>query len=163
MDALFKLKRNKGAAKKKISIGRGNGSGRGSYSGRGGKGQTANTGGNIKPGFIGGQTPIYLKMPKSKGFKNINHVEFQVVNLNDLNIFEENATVDKDKLYAKNLIRSASNPVKILGTGELTKKLNFEVDRVSESARVKIEKSKGSIKELMAKKDKSEVQEKKAK
>jgi len=150
MDALLKLKRNKGATKKSQRIGRGNGSGRGSYSGRGGNGQTARTGGGTKPGFIGGQTPIYRKMPKFRGFTNINRVVFQAVNLKDLNVFDENETVDKEKLYAKHLIRNASEPVKLLGTGELTKKLNIQIDRVSDSAKKKLEKSKSTVTEMMS-------------
>jgi len=150
MDALLKLKRNKGATKRKQRIGRGNGSGRGSYSGRGGSGQTARTGGGTKPGFIGGQTPIYRKMPKFRGFTNINRVVFQAINLKDLNVFDDNDTVDKEKLHTKHLIRNTKQPVKLLGTGELTKKLNIQIDRISETARIKLQKSKSTVTEMMA-------------
>ena len=151
MDALLKLKRNKGAIKTKKRLGRGNGSGLGTYSGRGGNGQTARTGGNIKPGFAGGQTPLYRKMPKLKGFNNINRITFQVVNVEKLNAFDENTVVDAQKLFEGKLINYVDKPVKILGHGELTKKLQVKVDRVSDSAKEKIEQAKGSVTETMAK------------
>lgn len=149
MDALLKLKRNKGATKTKKRLGRGNGSGLGTYSGRGGKGQTQRTGGNIKPGFAGGQTPLYRKMPKFKGFNNINRVAFQVVNVESLNAFEDGAEINAQSLYEKKLIDSMVKPVKILGNGELKKKLTITVDRVSASAKEKIEQAKGKVTELI--------------
>jgi large subunit ribosomal protein L15 len=150
MDALLKLKRNKGATQTKKRLGRGNGSGLGTYSGRGGKGQTQRTGGNIKPGFAGGQTPLYRKMPKYKGFNNINRVTFQIVNVESLNIFEDGAEINAQSLHEKKLIDSMVKPVKILGNGELKKKLNITVDRVSTSAKEKIEQAKGKVTELTA-------------
>lgn len=151
MDALLKLKRNKGATKTKKRLGRGNGSGLGTYSGKGGKGQTARTGGTIRPGFAGGQTPLFRKMPKLKGFNNVNRVSFQVVNVESLNLFEDNTEVNAQKLFESKLINSAEQPVKILGNGELKKKLQVKVDRVSSSAKEKIEQAKGSVTETMAK------------
>ncbi|MCC7432717.1 50S ribosomal protein L15 [Candidatus Peregrinibacteria bacterium] len=149
MEALLKLKRNKGATAKKKRLGRGNGSGLGSYSGRGGKGQTARTGGNIKPGFAGGQTPLYRKMPKYKGFNNINRVEYQVVNLSDLeSFFDEGSEVNATTLHAKKLIRSADMPVKLLANGELSKKLSITVNKASDSAKEKLTKSKSTLKVL---------------
>lgn len=152
MDALSNLKRNKGATQPKKRLGRGNGSGLGTYSGRGGKGQTARTGGNIAPGFAGGQTPLYRKMPKYKGFTNVNNVSFQVVNVEALNNFEDGAEINAQTLHAKKLIDSMDKPVKILGNGELKKKLNVTVDRVSASAKEKIEQAKGKFTEMGAKK-----------
>jgi len=150
MDALLNLKRNKGARQSKKRLGRGNGSGLGTYSGRGGNGQTARTGGNIKPGFAGGQTPLYRQMPKYRGFNNPNRVTFQVVNVSDLDRFEEGSEINAQTLLEKKLISSLNKPVKILGNGELSKKLNVTVERVSSSAREKIEKAKGSVTELTA-------------
>ena len=152
MDSLLKLKRNKGATQAKKRLGRGNGSGLGTYSGRGGKGQTARTGGNIAPGFAGGQTPLYRKMPKYKGFSNVNRVEFQVVNVESLNVFEDGAEVNAKTLHDKRLIESIDKPVKVLGDGELKKKLSITVDRVSASAKEKIEQAKGQVTEMGAKK-----------
>ncbi|MGL5831441.1 MAG: 50S ribosomal protein L15 [Candidatus Altimarinota bacterium] len=148
MEALHKLKRNKGAIKPKKRLGRGNGSGLGTYSGKGGNGQTARTGGSIKPGFAGGQTPLYMKMPKLKGFKNINHIKYQVVNVGDLNKFADNTEVNAQALYENKLVPHADKPVKILGNGELSKKLNIVANKVSASAKEKIEAAKGSVKEL---------------
>lgn len=151
MEGLLKLRRNKGATKAKKRLGRGNGSGLGTYSGRGGKGQTARTGGGVKPGFAGGQTPLYRKMPKYRGFTNINTVKYQVVNVADLNVFEDGAEVNAESLHKHKLISNPANPVKILGDGELSKKVSVKVERVTASARQKIEKAKGSITELAAK------------
>lgn len=151
MSLFQNLKSNKGARKRRKVVGRGNGSGHGTYSTRGGKGQTARTGSKKSPGFEGGQTPLYRKMPKLKGFKNINRVHFQVVNIENLNIFEENEEVSVVKLFEKKLISNKNKPVKILGDGELTKKLTVKVDRVSVSAKEKIEKAKGTVQELMKK------------
>ena len=149
MDALLKLRRNKGATQPKKRLGRGNGSGLGTYSGRGGNGQTARTGGNIKPGFAGGQTPLYRKMPKYRGFTNLNTVKYQVVNVDSLNIFEDGTDITVEKLLESKLIRSADQPVKVLGNGELTKKLKVTVHKISASAKAKIEGAKGSINEIV--------------
>lgn len=151
MNKLLALQSNRGARKKKKTVGRGNASGHGNYSTRGGKGQTARTGSGYKPGFEGGQTPIYRRMPKLKGFLNPNRVTFQVVNVESLNCFEDGDEVDVIKLYEKKLISHKEKPVKVLGDGELTKKLNVKVDRVSKSAQLKIEKAKGGVQELMKK------------
>lgn len=159
MEGLLKLKRNKGATQPKKRLGRGNGSGLGTYSGRGGNGQTARTGGNVKPGFAGGQTPLYRKMPKLKGFNNINHISYQVVNVESLNIFEDNAVVTPETLFQNKLINSISKPVKVLGNGELKKKLQVKVDRVSGSAKTQIEGLKGKVTETEPKKETAEKTE----
>jgi large subunit ribosomal protein L15 len=156
MKNLLQLKSKSGARKRRKVVGRGNASGHGSYSTRGGKGQTARTGSGYKPGFEGGQTPLYRKMPKLKGFRNINRIQFQVVNVENLNVFEDGDEVDTIKLYEKKLI-SKKGPVKILGNGELQKKLHLKVDRVSGSAREKIEKAKGTVVELMTKKEEEKI------
>ncbi len=149
MSLLLNLKSNKGAHKRRKTVGRGNGSGHGSYSCRGGKGQTARTGSQANPGFEGGQTPLYRKMPKLKGFNNVNHIKYQVVNVESLNIFEENSEIDVIALYEKKLVNSKSKPVKVLGDGEVTKKLTLKVDKISESAKAKIEKAKGKVTEMI--------------
>lgn len=134
-----------GARKRGKSIGRGDGSGHGSYSGKGCKGQSARSGGKVKPGFEGGQTPLIRRLPKLKGFKNINRVVFQAVNVETLNIFEDGEVVDFVKLYEKNLISHKLRPIKILGDGELTKKLTLRVDATSASAKKKIEDKGGTL------------------
>ncbi len=149
MDRLLNLKSNVGARHKNKTVGRGNGSGHGSYSTRGGKGQTARSGSGYKPGFEGGQTPLYRRMPKLKGFNNPNHVKFQVVNLDDLNRFADAEEVTAAKLFDAKLIRYKDRPVKVLGEGELTKKVHIKVEKVSKSAQEKIEKAKAKFTELM--------------
>lgn len=131
-------------AKKSRRIGRGNGSKRGNYSGRGMKGQKARTGGNIKPGFEGGQTPLKRKLPKLKGFKNLNQIKYRAINIGDLNVFEEGSEVTVETLIHKGLL-TKKEPVKILGDGKLEKKLTVNIPHLSKSAREKIEKSGGSI------------------
>src|SRR3989338_6927429 len=98
------LKPNAGSRKARRIKGRGDGSTRGSFSGHGGKGQTARSGGGRKPGFEGGQTPLLRRLPKLKGFKNPNRLPFQVVNLADLNTFDDGATIDLVSLYDSKLI-----------------------------------------------------------
>lgn len=131
---------SKSGRKAKKRVGRGNGSGLGTYSCRGMKGQSARSGGKRRPGFEGGQTPYLRKMPKLKGFKNPNHVEYQVVNTGQLEVFKEGSTVTKKDLLEKNLISKKNHPVKLLtGKGELKKKLKIEVDKASASAQKLVE------------------------
>lgn len=104
MSKLLNLKANKGARYKSKRVGRGNASGKGTYAGRGRNGQNQRTGGGTRPGFEGGQTPLYRKMPKLKGFNNINRINYQVVNVGKLEKFAENEEIDITKLYEQNLI-----------------------------------------------------------
>jgi large subunit ribosomal protein L15 len=149
MSRLNSLKSNPGARKKAKTVGRGNGSGHGTYSTRGMNGQRQRTGSKKRPGFEGGQTPLHRKMPKLKGFTNINRIDYQVVNVGSLNIFEDNDAIDVISLFEKKLICRKDQPVKILGDGELKKKLAIKVDKFSASAKEKIEKAKGSITEFV--------------
>jgi large subunit ribosomal protein L15 len=145
MSSLLSLKRNPGATKRTKVVGRGNGSGHGTYSTRGMNGQRQRTGSQKHPGFEGGQTPLLRKMPKLKGFNNPNRVSYQVVNLGDLNNFEENSEIDVIKLFEKGLISHKNQPVKLLGDGEVKKKLIIKLDKCSASAKEKIEKAGGQI------------------
>lgn len=129
-----------GSRKRKKRLGRGDGSGRGSFSTRGVKGQQSRTGGGVKLGFEGGQTPLSRRIPKLRGFKNPKRVTYQVVNVGQLNILHDSATVDISTLYDAGLIRHKNLPVKLLGEGELTKKLKFNIEAMSKSAKEKIEK-----------------------
>ncbi len=146
--------------KKRKRVGRGNASGHGTYSCRGMKGQSARAGGRRRPGFEGGQTPYLRKMPKIKGFTNPNYVEYQIINVGDLNVFEDKATVNKAALIEKNLISKKNLPVKLLaGKGELEKSITIEVDKASLQAIKKVESSKGKVvlpKEAKAPKAKKE-------
>lgn len=139
------IKANAGARRKSRALGRGDGSGAGSYSGHGGKGQTARSGGKLRAQFEGGQTPLIRRMPKLKGFKNVNRINYNAVNVEDLEAFDAGSTVTIIELYERKLVAHKSRPVKILGDGELTKKLTVKVDATSASARKKIEAAGGSL------------------
>ncbi len=142
---LSSLRPGKGAVKSKKRVGRGPGSGHGKTSCRGHKGQKARTGGAKPVWFEGGQMPLYKRLPK-RGFKNPFRVEYQIVNLDTLDkYFENGEVVNRDTLLSKGLIKDPNMPVKILGRGEISKKLSFEVDKVSESAKIKIEKAGGNV------------------
>ena len=123
-------------------VGRGPGSGLGKTSGRGQKGQNARSGGGVRPGFEGGQTPLARRLPK-RGFTNINRKEYAVVNVEDLNRFEDGTVVTPALLKEVGLVRKELNGVKILGNGELTKKLNVTAAKFSKSAVEAIEKAGG--------------------
>lgn len=128
---------------KRKRVGRGSGSGHGNYSGKGRKGQTARTGGRVRPGFEGGQTPYLRKMPKIKHDLNPNQIRYEIVNVGSLNIFENNAEVNRETLLAKNLISKTYDLVKLLGgKGKLEKKLKIKVDKASEEA-IKIAREAG--------------------
>lgn len=126
---------------KNFRRGRGHGSGNGKTAGKGHKGQKARSGAP-RIGFEGGQMPLYRRLPK-RGFKNRNRLEIASVNIGALNIFEDGADVTVDALIEKGLIGSALDGVKVLGGGELTRKLNVSVNAYSASAKAKIEELGG--------------------
>ncbi|GAB4284065.1 MAG: 50S ribosomal protein L15 [Coriobacteriia bacterium] len=135
-----------GSRKARKRVGRGHGSGHGGTSGRGDKGQLSRSGGGKGPGFEGGQNPLHMRLPKLPGFKNRNRVEYAVVNVSRLDeLFEKGAVVDIDALFGKGVIKSKTVPVKVLGDGELSKALTVKVDKVSASARTKIEAAGGTV------------------
>ncbi|MBQ0025810.1 MAG: 50S ribosomal protein L15 [Lachnospiraceae bacterium] len=125
--------------------GRGHASGNGKTAGKGHKGQKARSGAP-RIGFEGGQMPLYRRLPK-RGFTNINTKHIVAINLSDLNRFEDGAEVTVDTLLATGVIKNAQDGVKILGNGELTKKLNVKVQAYSESAKAKIEELGGTAEE----------------
>ena len=144
---LSNLKPKKGSRHAKKRVGRGPGSGLGKTSGRGEKGQKSRSGYSRKFGFEGGQMPLHRRVPK-RGFTNIFKQEFHVVNVADLeDRFEAGAVVDEAALRENGLVNGNGNKVKILGDGELTKKLTVHADRFSASARSKIEAAGGSCQE----------------
>src|SRR5437868_3596296 len=148
---LHDLKPNPGAKHRRKRLGQGESSGHGKTSGRGGKGQSARSGSSIRPGFEGGQMPLIRRIPK-RGFNNKRHeTRYSPVNLSSLNRFEDGARVDAEALKAVGLAngKSASAGIKILGEGELTKKLTVSAHAFSVSARKKIEE-KGGTCELIA-------------
>jgi len=146
MLSLSNLSPQKGSTKQRKRLGRGPGSGHGKTSGRGHKGFKARSGSGVKRGFEGGQMPLQRRLPK-RGFNNIFRKEFAVVNVKDLDKLEAGSKVDRQALVAAGLIRSKDNFIKILGEGDLTKKFTVVVDKVSESARKKIESAGGTIEE----------------
>jgi large subunit ribosomal protein L15 len=142
----FNLHAPAGANRKPRRVGRGQGSGLGTTAGRGNKGQQSRSGGKTYPGFEGGQMPLYRRLP-SRGFSNERfRKEWQVVNLSDVEAkFSAGEVVDGSSLMARRLVKKAEGLVKILGEGELSKALTFQVDKVSASARAKIEKAGGKV------------------
>ena len=141
---LHELKNVPGAVHRKKRVGCGEGGGHGKTSGRGGKGQTARSGGSIRPGFEGGQMPLYRKLPH-RGFNNYNHrVEIAVVNVGALGALDGKITeVNAEVLATHGLIRADEKSVKILGDGELSRALKVTAAKFSESAKAKIEKAGG--------------------
>ena len=122
--------------------GRGAGSGNGKTAGKGHKGQNARSGGGVRPGFEGGQMPLQRRIPK-RGFNNIFATKYSTVNVADLNKFDDGAVVDLEALMAAGLVRKELDGVKVLGNGELTKKLTVKAAAFSASAKEKIEKAGG--------------------
>jgi len=135
---LHELKPAEGSVKAPLRKGRGPGSGLGKTAGRGHKGQKARSGGGVRPGFEGGQMPLARRLPK-RGFTNIFAKEYALVNLKDLEIFEEGTVVTPDLLKEAGLVKKLYDGVKVLGDGELTKKLNVQAHKFSKSAKEKIE------------------------
>jgi large subunit ribosomal protein L15 len=147
---LHTLKPSKGQTHRVKRLGCGESSGHGKTSGKGHKGQKARSGGSIRLGFEGGQMPLIRRIPK-RGFNNADFkTNYAIVNLEALNAFEDGATVDEAALLSAKLIRGKYDGVKILGTGNLTKKLVITADKISAAAKEKIEKAGGSIVEKIA-------------
>lgn len=139
---LNELKPAHGARKKEIRVGRGTGSGRGKTSTRGHKGQKARSGGGVRPGFEGGQMPICRRLPK-RGFKNIWANVYACVNVEILNRFDDGAEVDAVALIECGILKNVKDGIKILGDGELTKKLTVKATAFTKSAVQKIESNGG--------------------
>lgn len=136
---LNELSPAEGSAKKSYRKGRGAGSGNGKTAGKGHKGQNARSGGGVRPGFEGGQIPLYRKLPK-RGFKNRFAVVYTTVNIGTLDArFNDGDVVDASALIAAGVIKKANDGIKILGRGELTKKLTVKAAKYSESAKSAIE------------------------
>ncbi|KAA0544083.1 50S ribosomal protein L15 [Bacillus sp. BGMRC 2118] len=135
---LHELKPTEGSRKERNRLGRGIGSGNGKTAGKGHKGQNARSGGGVRPGFEGGQTPLFQRLPK-RGFTNINRKEFTIVNLETLNRFEEGTEVTPELLIETGVISKYTAGVKILGKGKLDKKLTVKAHKFSSSAKEAIE------------------------
>ena len=125
-------------------LGRGIGSGLGKTSGKGTKGQNSRSGGGVRPGFEGGQTPLFKRLPK-RGFTNVNHKEYAIVNVEDLNVFENATVVTIEKLQEKGLVKKVYNGVKVLGNGKLEKQLTVKANKFSKTAEAAITSAGGNI------------------
>ena len=141
---LHEMKYNDGARHAIKRLGRGQGSGQGKTAGKGHKGQNARSGGGVAIGFEGGQTPIFKTFPK-RGFSNVNRLEYAIVNLNDLNNFEDGTTVNFELLKQAGIVKKKLSGLKILGNGKLEKKVNVTCNKISESAKAAIEKAGGKV------------------
>jgi len=146
-DVLSRLAPPEGSRKKRKRVGRGPGSGLGKTSGRGHKGQKSRAGGKVARGFEGGQMPLQRRLPK-RGFENPFREEWTIVNVGRLDVFEDGALVDLEALASKGLIGKMERGVKILGKGNLGRKLTVRAHAASDGAREKIAKAGGSFEEI---------------
>tara|TARA_B100000315_G_scaffold122819_1_gene112764 strand:+ start:2332 stop:2742 length:411 start_codon:yes stop_codon:yes gene_type:complete len=129
-------------------VGRGNGSGHGTYSGRGSKGQKSRSGYRIRPGFEGGQLPLIKRLPRKRGFTNIFKVEYSVVNIARLNVFEAGSEVTPESFRAAGVVKSLRQPIKVLAKGSLNRPLVVRVNKFSAAAKAKIETAGGKAEEI---------------
>lgn len=141
---LNELKPVEGARHAKKRVGRGIGSGLGKTAGRGTKGQNSRSGGGVRPGFEGGQLPLFQRLPK-RGFHNHSRKEYAIINLKNLETFESGSIIDVEALIKAGLVKDVLDGVKVLGQGELTKKLTVKANKFSESAKSAIEAAGGSV------------------
>jgi large subunit ribosomal protein L15 len=144
---LSNLKPKKGARHAKKRVGRGPGSGHGKTSGRGEKGQKSRSGFSRQPGFEGGQMPLHRRLPK-RGFTNIFKTDYAVVNLSDLERFDNGATVDETALRQAGLVKGQHDGIKVLGNGKLSKKLTVAATKFSATAKSAIEAAGGTVQEI---------------
>ncbi|MBW2193582.1 MAG: 50S ribosomal protein L15 [Deltaproteobacteria bacterium] len=144
---LNELSPPKGSRRLRKRVGRGVGSGKGKTAGRGTKGQNSRSGGGVRPGFEGGQMPIHRRLPK-RGFTNIFKKNFSVINIRDLSKFEEDSVVDETALVREGLVKGRRDGIKLLGHGEIKYPLKIRVDKISKSAREKIEAVGGQVEDL---------------
>ncbi|MGY4691802.1 50S ribosomal protein L15 [Salibacterium sp. K-3] len=139
---LHELKPSHGPNKSRIRVGRGRASGKGNTSGRGEHGQNSRSGGGVRPGFEGGQNPIYKRLPK-RGFTNPTRKEFAIVNVELLNRFEAGTEVTPELLLEEGVVKNARSGIKILGSGSLDKELTVKANKFSASAAKAIEAAGG--------------------
>jgi large subunit ribosomal protein L15 len=136
-----------GSRKNRKRVGRGNGSGHGTFSGKGIKGQKSRSGVQIQRGFEGGQLPIIKRLPRKRGFRNPLRVEYSPVNIGSLSSFATGTEVNAEVLFAAGLIKTLDRPVKLLADGEIKNALTIKVNKISESAKAKIEAAGGKVEE----------------
>ena len=141
---LHELKPAEGSRQERNRVGRGSSSGNGKTSGRGQKGQKSRSGGGVRLGFEGGQTPLFMRLPK-RGFTNVNRKEYAVVNLDILNRFEDGTEVTPLTLVEAGIVKDEKSGIKVLGNGELTKKLTVKAAKFSKTAEEAIVATGGSV------------------
>ena len=141
---IHELHKPEGSTKAPKRVGRGQGTGQGTTAGRGMNGQNSRSGGGVRLGFEGGQMPLYRRLPK-RGFTNHWAKEYAEINVKDLNRFENDTVVDFELLLQSGLVKQVKDGVKVLGNGELEKKLTVKVEKFSKSAAEKIEKAGGKV------------------
>ena len=141
---LHELKPAEGSRQERNRVGRGSSSGNGKTSGRGQKGQKSRSGGGVRLGFEGGQTPLFMRLPK-RGFTNVNRKEYAVVNLDILNRFEDGTEVTPLTLVEAGIVKDEKSGIKVLGNGELTKKLTVKAAKFSKTAEDAIVAKGGSV------------------
>ena len=129
-------------------MGRGDGSGHGTYSGRGCKGQKSRAGYKMRPGFEGGQLPLIKRLPQKRGFVNIFRIEYSLVNIGKLNVFDSGSEVTPEKLVAAGLVKSLRYPIKILAEGDIKYPLVIKANKFSAAAKAKIEAAGGKAEEV---------------
>lgn len=139
---LHELVSSPGSRKERKRVGRGTSSGTGKTSGRGHKGQNSRSGGGVRPGFEGGQNPLYRRLPK-RGFTNPTRKEFAIVNIEDLNNFAEGTEVTPEVLLENGIVKNPKAGIKVLGNGEVTVKLTVKANKFSQTAVEKIEAAGG--------------------
>lgn len=144
---LHELQPVEGSRKERNRVGRGIGSGNGKTSGRGHKGQKARSGGGVRPGFEGGQNPLFRRIPK-RGFNNVNRKDYAIVNLTDLNKFEDGTEVTPTALIEAKVIKKELSGVKVLATGKIERKLTVKAHKFSSSAKEAIEAAGGTCEVL---------------
>ena len=142
------LKPPAGAKHKKKRVGCGDGSGHGTFSTRGCKGQKSRAGRDLRPGFEGGQLPIIKRLPWTRGFTNVAKIQYSVVNVGDLRLFDAGSEVSPESMLGKGLVKSIKFPVKILGNGELERSLTVKANKFSATAKTKIEAAGGKVEEI---------------
>ena len=141
---LHELQPAAGSRKERNRVGRGQGSGNGKTAGRGSKGQKARSGGGVRLGFEGGQTPLFRRIPK-RGFQNINRKEYAVVNLETLNRFEDGQEVTAAVLVEAGIVKNEKDGIKVLANGKLERKLTVKANKFSQAAKEAIEAAGGTV------------------
>ncbi len=137
-----------GSKRSRKRVGRGDGSGHGTYSGRGCKGQKSRAGYKMSRGFEGGQLPLIKRLPRKRGFVNIFRIEYSIVNLNKLNIFDVGSEVTPERLVAAGVVKSLHHPIKILAEGNINHPLLIRANKFSAAAKAKIEAAGGKVEEV---------------